>query len=88
VSFALKKLSSFTRSHLLIVDLSALAVDVLLKNVMEEESPISDLIQIKSAKRKKKKKKMSRLFATFSSIRFNESGFTLKSLIYKDLSFV
>jgi hypothetical protein len=30
----------------------------------------------------------SRLFPTFSSIRFGESGFMLRSLIYLDLSFV
>ena len=69
VSFALQKLFSFMRSHLLIVDFYASAIGVL----HSKQPPVSV---------------HSRLFPTFSSIRFNVSVFMFMSLIHLDLSFV
>ena len=67
IFFALQKLLSFMRSHLLICDLSTCTIGVLFKKL--SSVPIC-----------------SRLFPTFSSIRFSISGFILRSLIH--LSFV
>ncbi|KAL6071867.1 hypothetical protein STEG23_008824 [Scotinomys teguina] len=69
VSFALQKLFSFMRSHLLIVDLSVCAIDVMFWKL--------SLVPVHS-----------KLFLTFSSIKFSMSGFMLRSLIHLDLSFV
>ena len=67
VSFALQKLFSFMRSHLIVVHLLVFTIGVLLRI-----SPVP---------------MRSRLFPTFTSIRFNVSGFMLRILIHFVLSF-
>ena len=69
VSFALQKLFSFIRWHLLIGDLIAYTIDALLKKF----SPVP---------------MSSKLFPTFSSLRFSVSDFMLRTFIYFALSFV
>ena len=69
VSFALQKLFSFMRSHLLIVDFSACTIHVLFKK-------LSSLPEY------------SRVFPTFSSIKFSVPDSMLRSLIHLDFSFV
>ena len=67
--FALQKLFSFRRSHLLTVSLSVCAAEVIFRKWFP--------VPIRSS-----------LLLSFFSIRFSVAGFTLRSLIHLNLSFV
>jgi hypothetical protein len=74
MSFTLQKVFSFMRSHLSIPDLRTCTIVVLFRKC---PPALSNPMPMNS-----------RLFLTFSSIRFSICGFMWKSLIHLDLSFV